>query len=305
MMSGARLFLLVAALIVLPAGALWAARCTTVLDSRLVPEYENYVKRLEGGMASRLEAGELSWVPEGSRKDALAELLNGRQVRWNVSDQATNQRAAGWNGTVVNWVGAIRIRGSRVQDLREVLQDYSHCGSIYNPLIYDCRAKPLDPSGTSFEVTYGFQNTYRAASIFPQHFAFEVQSRTDFADSVSNGNRVLTVHSRSNQIRESDSGVPGRNDLLEPNHDHGIMWGLNTYWRAQQSGPDLYVEFEFVTLARSVQEFTCRIGIIPIPKAVVSRVIDTLPPESLELMLAATKAECERRTAGRASGAAR
>jgi hypothetical protein len=116
---------------------------------------------------------------------------------------------------------------------------------------------------------------------------------------------VLLAHTKSDQIRESDSGVPGRNDLLEPKHDHGIMWALNTYWRARQEGPDLYAEFEFVELARSAQEFTCKIGIIPIPKAVVSRVIDTLLPESLELMLTATKAECERRSSGRASGASR
>ena len=206
---------------------------------------------------------------------------------------------------MINWVGAVRIPGARLQDLREVLQDYGRYGSIYNPLIYDCRAKPLDASGTSFDVTYGFQNVYRAASIFPQHYSFEVKSRTDYSDSVSNGNRVLTVRSRSDQIRESDSGVPGRNDLLEPNHDHGIMWALNTYWRAREAGPDLYVEFEFVTLARSVQEFMCKIGIIPIPKAAVSRVIDTMPSESVELMMAATKAECERRTSGRASGASR
>jgi hypothetical protein len=305
MMNRVRLCLVLAALIAISAGASWAARCTTALDARLVPEYENYVKRLEGAMASRLAAGELSWVPEDARKDAAAQLQSGRQIRWNVSDQTTNQRVAGMNGTVINWVGAIRIKSSRLQDLREVLQDYSRYGSIYNPLIYDCRAKPLDASGSSFDVTYGFQNTYRAASVFPQHYSFEVKARTDYSDSVSNGNRVLLVHSRSDQIRESDSGVPGRNDLLEPNQDHGIMWDLNTYWRARQAGPDLYVEFEFVSLARSVQEFMCRIGFFPIPKSVVSRVIDTLPSESVELMLAATKTECERRTAGRASGASR
>jgi hypothetical protein len=294
-----------ALLVMLSAGASWAARCTTMLDSRLMPEYESYVKRLEGSMASRLSAGELSWMPENNRKEAIAQLQSGRQVLSNVSDQTTNQRVAGWNGTVINWVGAIRIRGSRLQDLREVLQDYGRCGSIYNPLIYDCRARPLDSSGASFEVTYGFQNTYRAASIFPQHYSFEVKARTDFADPVSNGNRVLLVQSRSDEIQESDSGVPGRNDLLPPNQDHGIMWALNTYWRARPEGSDLYVEFEFVTLARSVQEFMCRIGIIPVPKAAISRVIDTLPPESLELMLTATKAECERRASARSSGASR
>ena len=113
------------------------------------------------------------------------------------------------------------------------------------------------------------------------------------------------MRSRANQIRESDSGVPGRHDLLEPNHDHGVMWALNTYWRARPEGPDLYAEFEFVTLARSVQEFTCRIGILPIPKAAIARVIDTLPPESMELMLTATKNECERRVSARSSGASR
>jgi len=297
-MNPVKVFLGLASLAGFSAEGLWAARCTTTLDSRLVPEYEIYVQRLEGAMVSRLDAGELSWVPEPARKEAAAQLQSGRRVLWNVSDQDTNQRVAGWNGTVINWVGAIRIRGSRLEDLRAVLQDYSRCGAIYSPLIYDCRAQPLDASGNAFEVTYGFQNTYRAASFFPQHYSFEVTARTDYADSVSHGDRVLMVRSQSSQIRESDSGVPGRNDLLEPNHDHGIMWALNTYWRARQIGPDIYAEFEFVELARSIREFVCKIGIIPIPKAVVARVIDTLPSDSLDIMLAATKAECERRTSG-------
>jgi hypothetical protein len=305
-MSRVKLLLGVASLGMLPAGVLWAARCTTALDARLVSEYDNYVRRLEGAMASRFDAGELSWVPQNAREGAAAQLRSGHQVRWNVSDQATNQRVAGWNGTVINWVGAIRIRGSRLEDLRGVLQDYGRCAAIYNPLMYDCRAKPSAGSaGSSFDVTFGFQNIYRAASVFPQHYSFEVKARMDYFNSVSNGNQVLLAHTRSEQIRESDSGVPGSNDFLEPYHDHGIMWALNTYWRAKQVGQDLYAEFEFVTLARSVQEFTCKIGIIPIPKAAVSRVIDTLPPESLELMLSATKAECERRTSGRATKTAR
>ena len=263
-MNRMRVVLGLASLLALSAGATWAARCTTTLDSRLMLEYEDYVKHLESAMPSRLAAGELSWVPENGRKEAAAQLESGRQVRWNVSDPATNQRVAGWNGTVINWVGAIRIRGSRLEDLREVLQDYGRCGAIYNPLMYDCRARPLaGAAGSSFEVTFGFQNIYRAASIFPQHYSFEVKGRMDYTDSVSNGKRVLLAHTRSDQIRESDSGVPGRNDLLEANHDHGIMWALNTYWRARQEGADLYAEFEFVTLARSVQEFTCRMGSSP------------------------------------------
>jgi hypothetical protein len=55
------------------------------------------------------------------------------------------------------------------------------------------------------------------------------------------------------------------------------------------------VEFEAITLARSLRDFSCRIGLLPIPKSMVSRVMDSLPVESLDLMLTATKTECERR----------
>ena len=37
-----------------------------------------------------------------------------------------------------------------------------------------------------------------------------------------------------------------------------------------------------------------RIGILPVPKAIVQSVMTSIPSESLELMLAATKAESER-----------
>ena len=70
-------------------------------------------------------------------------------------------------------------------------------------------------------------------------------------------------------------------------------------------GVILYVEFEAITLARSVQEFMCKIGLVPVPKYLVARVIDTLPGESIDIMLAGTKAECERRSAHRAQQTSR
>jgi hypothetical protein len=276
--------------------ACWAARCMTVFNFRVLREYETYVASAERDMLSRFAGSELSWVPEYARKEAAAEMEAGKPVRRNISEASTNQRVSEWNGTVVHWVGAARIQRTTLEDFRAVLEDYGHYSTVYRPLIYDCRAQRIEgPAGSAYDVTFGFQNAYRAASVFPQHYSFEVKSRTDYSDGGSVADPVLVVHSRSDEIRESDSGVPGRNDLLEPYHDHGILWALNTYWRARQKGPDLYVEFEAITLARSIQDFRCRIGIIPIPKAIVSRVMDSLPGESVELMLAATKAECERK----------
>ncbi len=195
-----------------------------------------------------------------------------------------NRRAADLNATVIDWVGAIRIRSSRIQDLVAVLQDYGHYASIYRPMIYDCWFQHIPGTKpVAYDVTFGLQNTFRAASVSPQHYSFEVKSRTEYSDDGQPAGSMLMDHSRSNEIRESDSGEPGRSDFLEPYHDHGILWALNTYWRARQSGPDLYVEFEAITLARSIEDFQCKIGLFPVPKLVVSGVMDSIPSESLEL----------------------
>ena len=75
------------------------------------------------------------------------------------------------------------------------------------------------------------------------------------------------------------------------------MWGLNAYWRARRLGRDAYLEFETITLARSVQAFACKIGMVPIPKSVIASAMDSLPAESVTVILEGTKAECRRRAA--------
>jgi hypothetical protein len=105
----------------------------------------------------------------------------------------------------------------------------------------------------------------------------------------------LWARLHSEEIRESDSGVPGTDDLLDPYRDHGIMWALNAWWRGRSSGPDLYLEFETISLARSVQSFACKIGFVPIPKSMIASAMDSLPAESVTTILEGTRAECTRR----------
>jgi hypothetical protein len=281
------------------ASGCWAARCTTVLDSGALREYEMYVAASESAMAAKFETRELSWVPDSGRIDATAKLLSGKLVRWNISDPGLNQRIAGRNGTVIDWVGAVLIRRTKLADLRAVLEDYGLYASIYRPMIFESQAKRT--SATTFDAIFGLYNKFRFASLFPQQYSFRMKARIDYSEGTHKASPDLLVHLRSDEIRESDSGVPGKTDYLEPHHDHGIMWALNSWWRAREQGPDLYLEFETITLARSVQEFACKLGIIPVPKSIIAAVMDALPAESLESVLAGTKAECERRASERAA----
>jgi len=267
-------------------GICQAARCTTVVDPGVLREYDNYVAGAEQAMASRFDSGELAWVPGFASKDAAARLASGKLVRWNISDAAVNQRIAGRNGTVIHWIGAIRIHGTSLAGLKAVLEDYDRYDRIYRPMVFECKAEGR-------ELILGLHNAYRFASVFPQHYAFRVKARVE--DSF--GAAVYGVHLGASEIRESDSGVPGRSEFLERYHDHGIMWALNAYWRARQRGTEIYLEFETITLARSVQGFACKIGFVPVPRSLVSAAMDSLPAESVTVILEGTRAECERRAA--------
>jgi hypothetical protein len=283
--------------VVLEAGSVCqAARCTTVPGSNALREYEIYVAAAEPAMAIRFASGELSWLPDDARREASAQLAAGKLIRRNISDAVLNRRIADQNGTVIDWVGAIRIRRASLAELRAVLEDYGRWASIYWPMIFECRAEQTADS--MYEVTLGLHNQFRFASLLPQHYSFRVKDLMSYSDGARTGALELHAHLRSDEIRESDSGVPRRTDFLEPYHDHGIMWALNSWWRARQQGRDLYLEFETVTLARSAQDFACKVGIIPVPRSIVSGAMDSIPAESLEIVLARTKVECERRASG-------
>jgi len=278
------------------AGTGWAARCTTVADPAILREYDDYVAAAERGMPARFDSGELSWVPAPALREAATRLAAGKLVRWNIADAALNRRLAPQNGTVIHWIGAIRIPLATLADLEAVLGDYDHYDRIYRPLVSACQAKRVGEGPNAvYDVIIGLRSSFRFVSLFPQHYAFQVKGRIQRIDANLADTSALRVHLAATEIRESDSGEPGRADLLEPYHDHGIMWALNAYWRARRRGPDIYLEFESITLARSVQAFDCTLGFVPVPKAIVSAAMESLPVDTLTVILEATRAECERK----------
>jgi hypothetical protein len=279
----------VAALACAAAGAANAARCTTTLAPGNLDEYQRYVAAAEERMPTRFQSGELAWVPAAALRETARKFDSGKAVRWNISDAVLNQKLAPRNATIIHWAGAVRLDGVTLPDVRSVLEDYENYARIYAPMIFECTAPRTGvPSG--YDVTLGLYHSFRFASLFPQHYSFRAKGRIEFG-----ADPDLRIHLRAGEIRESDSGVPGRNDLMEPFHDHGIMWALNAYWRGRTRGTGVYLEFETITLARSVQAFVCRLGFLPVPKAVVTAVMDSVPGESVETILEGARAECERR----------
>jgi hypothetical protein len=288
----------VTVLIWISAGVCCGARCTTIADPTILRAYEGYVATVEAGMPARFNAGELSWTPPTSAKAAVRQLVSGGCVRQNLSDESFNRRIADRNGAVIHWIGAIRILDTNLAELQSVLADFESYPTFYRPMIFEARVNRNRREWSRVnELTLGLRSVYRFASLFPQHYAFQARGDVEFDDCCDGDSSAVRAHLRATIIRESDSGVPGRNDLLPAYQDHGIMWGLNAYWRARRLGRDVYLEFETITLARSVQVFACKIGMVPIPKSAIASAMDSLPAESVTVILEGTKAECRRRAA--------
>src|ERR1019366_615984 len=136
-----------------------------VAAPRVLREYGDYVAAAEQAMSSRFDSGELSWVPDSASRDAAARLASGKLVRWNIGDAVLNRRIAGQNGTVIHWIGAIRIPGASLADLKSVLEDYDHYDRIYWPMIFECKAqRDWGAQRAVYEVILGLQSAFRFAS---------------------------------------------------------------------------------------------------------------------------------------------
>lgn len=283
-------------------GMCWAARCTTVLDAGALDAYEAYVLAAQQAASGRFAAGELAWLPGSGSAEAGARLESGRVIRQKLSDVAVNQRIAGQNAAIVHWIGAVFIRGVDLADLRTVLEDYPSYDRVYRPIFVGFRAeRGGSGSDSGYDATFWLQHKFHFASLFPQHYAFRVKARIEYSRTDLPYGPALLVHMRSGEVLESDSGVAGRNDLMKRYHDHGIIWAVNAYWRARRREGGVYLEFETITLARSVQEFACKVGFIPVPRSMAVTAMDALPSEALKVMLEGARAECERRAAARAA----
>ena len=276
------------------ASVCWAARCTTVLNSQLLDEYAAYVASVEPAAERQFRGGELLFVPPLEREAAATRLDAGEAIEYNRDPVEVNDRLVEMNGSIFHYTGAIRIQDTTIEQLAAVLVDYAHCASIYGPLVYECETTPAHaaPPG-SYKATHGYHYVYRFVRAL--HFSFRAESRIDHVISGSGADRLLRVHQAASEVRESISGEERSDDLFEPGRDRGILWDFDTYWRARAVGHDLYVEYDVITLGRSVRTFSCKIGFIPVPRAIIARVAERLPSETLKLMLTATKRECERR----------
>jgi hypothetical protein len=251
----------------LAAGAAFGAFCTTDFDPNPArAEFEKWAERRIPNIAG---AGKPAWAQS-------ADLEIGKPFIQEVpvTDPVPPHCA------IIRYRGAIKIRNRTIATLKSVLQDYKAYPRIYGDAIP--RVEQVSGSDPRFETTMVLHEVHMLNS-----FAFTVRAVSEFRES----DGALVVRSTAVEIRESNSGNPKKNDPLPFGKDHGILWGLDTVWRARQVGPDVYAEYEAATLARSLDEFQCFL----VGQFVIKREVPKSAEDSIRRSLVMTRDECERR----------
>ena len=206
---------------------------------------------------------------------------------------------------IVDWIGAVRIPGASLETFEGVLARYDTYKKWYKPYIFDCYAQPTDGPGVkNFAVTSILHDVYeKPAMMVPdQHFSFEIRAESSYFW-MGTDSRTLVIRTHATSIREANSGHPEhadsrlKNDLLPQAHGQGVLWRSDTWWRATEAGPDLYAEYESLSLARSLDamEFFSLCSVLRLPglkeKALES--MTARPRKTVTAIVAGTKLACE------------
>lgn len=244
-----RLSLRLLAGLVLGAGILPAARLSQPAERA----FESYVTSVEHGMPRQpIVEGDSSILPGEVR----VEPLNGGT--WAVD-----------GGLLHHWRGAAFVPGVSPQDLLALLRDYGGLAQHYAPEVMSSRV--LAGGGRRSSILMRFKKQKVITVVLDAQFDVE-------SGLTSNGRGYST--SRSRHIWQVDQPGSAQEHRRPEGDDDGFLWRLNSYWNFEQRPEGLLMQCEAVSLTRGIP---AGLGWLVTP------IIETLPRDSLEFTLTATR----------------
>ena len=244
-------------------------------------------------------------MPEKQRAEGLRLLDKGQAYAWNLNQNEPNGALPVYKGVIVDWVAAVLIPGATLETFENVLTQYGAYKKWYKPYIFDCYARPIaGPGVKNFAVTSIVHDIYeKPAMLVPdQHFSFEVMAESNYFRLGSPGSQTLLIRTHAKTIREANSGHPEhadsrmKNNLLPAGRGQGVLWRSDTWWRAMPTESGLYVEYESLSLARSLDgvEFFSLCSVLKLP-GLKEKALDSMterPRKTVLSVILDTKTAC-------------
>ena len=196
--------------------------------------FDRYVHKAE----ARMEPGHNPFLWVDASPDRLHKVRDGKVVSAPWSGDGDIDVP---DGLIHDWVGAVFIPGATLDKTLALVEDYNNHKKYYKPEVVD--SKLMSHNGDNFKV--------HLRLLKKQVITVVLDTDHDVRYTRLSPTRCV-ARSYSTRIAEVENAGKKDEHDLEPGHDHGFMWRLNSYWRYEERDGGVYVECEAISLTRSV-----------------------------------------------------
>ncbi len=264
---------------VLLAAVCCAAAPGAQLTAAAEEDFRRYIEEVEAGFTARIDGRRpFLWVDENDAREAAV-----RQQGIVVEPSSGKKGKSVRKGLIHDWTAAAFLPDATVTRVVAVVTDYDNHVETYKPEVTD--SKLLQRDGADYHVFLRLKKKKVLTAVLDTEHRAEYKPLDDL--------RWFGI-SRSVRIQEVRGAGSPRESLKPVGQDNGFLWKLNVYWRFAQVSGGAVAECRAVSLTRDVP-----FGL----GWVIRPIVQSLPRESLENTLRATRRAVVEQESGGAAGA--
>jgi hypothetical protein len=173
-------------------------------------------------------------------------------------------------GIIQDWIGAVFVPKTTLQETLKVVQDYPQHAEIYKPDI--TKVQVLSHNGDDFLV--------RTRIVNGKFFISDVLDIENAIHFVALDSKRAYSRSASQRVVEIANAGKHNERELPAGHDRGFMWRVNGYWFFEESDGGVFITCEYVTLTREIPFLVVK---------VLGPMLEGLPTEGLKNSLEQTR----------------
>ena len=173
-------------------------------------------------------------------------------------------------GLIQDWVGAVFIPKTSLEETLRVVQDYPQHVEMYKPDITE--VKVLSHTGSDYLI--------RTRIVKSKFFISDVLEVENLIHYVTLDTKRVYSRSASQRVVEIGNAGKDNEHQLPVGHDRGLMWRINGYWFFAESDGGVFITCESITLTREIPFLMSKM---------LSPILHELPAEALKTSLEQTR----------------
>jgi hypothetical protein len=229
--------LTIALYVTLSLGAVSPQCGATELKTQTLSAWNDYVQSAQIRMNTRLSGkSRFLWIDDDPTRYQRV-----KHGDIEVAPESGSGSIAVPGGMIHDWVGAVFIPGSSIEQVIATLSDYEHYKDFYSPNVVDAKLLERSADGDLFRmywmdkilfVSAGTDTEWRSRTVcLPDHRAYNVAYTT--------------------RVQEIQYGPPNKRELPADQGD-GFVWRLYSFARYEERDGGVYLERETLALTRAI-----------------------------------------------------